>query len=72
MPQVVAPKRVALAEANTRLQAANQKLSAIRANVAELRLRVATLEENLTQVSTVQPASACAMYLNFTSFSGHN
>lgn len=48
--QVVAPKRAALAEANSRLQAANQKLSSIRARVAQLRAKVADLEETLMKV----------------------
>lgn len=46
-PQVVAPKRAALAEANNKLANANKKLSGIRAKVAELNARVALLEEGL-------------------------
>lgn len=50
-PQVVAPKRAALAEANKRLEGANKKLSGIRARVKELQDRVAALEENLMKAT---------------------
>ena len=46
-PQVVAPKRLALADANRRLEAANKKLGGIRARVKELQEKVETLEEGL-------------------------
>lgn len=50
-PQVVAPKRAALAEANKRLEGANKKLSGIRAKVKELQDRVAALEESLMRAT---------------------
>lgn len=45
--QVVAPKRLALGEANRKLADANRRLAGIRARVAELRARVAALEAQL-------------------------
>lgn len=50
-PQVVAPKRAALAEANKRLEGANKKLTGIRAKVKELKDRVASLEDSLMKAS---------------------
>ena len=50
-PQVVAPKRAALADANKRLEGANKKLSGIRARVKELQDRVAGLEESLMRAT---------------------
>ena len=50
-PQVVAPKRAALADANKRLEAANKKLQGIRAKVKELQDKVAALEEGLMKAT---------------------
>lgn len=50
-PQVVAPKRAALAEANRKLEGANKKLSGIRAKVKELQDRVALLEAGLMKAT---------------------
>lgn len=50
-PQVVAPKRAALADANKRLDGANKKLSGIRGKVKELQDRVADLEESLMRAT---------------------
>ena len=51
LPQVVAPKRAALADANKRLETANKKLLGIRANVKELQDRVAALEDSLMRAT---------------------
>lgn len=50
-PQVVAPKRAALAEANRKLEAATKKLSGIRAKVKELQDKVAALEESFVKAT---------------------
>lgn len=50
-PQVVAPKRAALAEANRKLEAANKKLAGIRAKVKELQDKVAALEESFVKAT---------------------
>ncbi|KAL6747291.1 flagellar outer dynein arm heavy chain beta [Haematococcus lacustris] len=49
--QVVAPKRLALAEANRKLDTANKKLAGIRARVKELQDRVTALEEGLMKAT---------------------
>ena len=48
--QVVAPKRIALGEANKKLEGATKKLVGIRARVKELQDKVAALEDNLMKV----------------------
>lgn len=48
--QVVAPKRIALGEANKKLEGATKKLVGIRARVKELQDKVAALEDNLMRV----------------------
>lgn len=48
--QVVAPKRIALAEANKKLDNANKKLTSIRTKVKDLNDRVAALEADLMKV----------------------
>lgn len=49
---MVAPKRVALAEANKKLGEASKKLSTICARVKDLQDRVASLEDSLMKVSS--------------------
>lgn len=66
--KVVAPKRAALAEANTRLQGANQKLSTIRTKVAELRAKVANLEENLMKASCDWPVHLQPMFVQWDTY----
>ncbi len=68
-PQVVAPKRAALAEANKRLEGANKKLSGIRAKVKELQDRVAGLEESLMR-ATEDKNNAMAQVLHRIAFAG--
>ena len=48
---MVAPKRLALAEANRKLEGANRKLAGIRAKVKELQDRVAALEVGLMKAT---------------------
>lgn len=61
--KVVAPKRVALAEANKKLTDANRKLESIRARVKELHDRVSSLEDSLIKVRVsliyVKPHNMC-------------
>lgn len=57
--QVVAPKRIALAEANRKLVEANRKLTGVRAKVAELRSKVAALEASLA-AATAEKVAAMA------------
>ncbi|KAK9866454.1 hypothetical protein WJX84_011662 [Apatococcus fuscideae] len=49
--QVVAPKRIALGEANKKLEGATKKLVGIRARVKELQDKVAALEDNLMKAT---------------------
>lgn len=51
VPQVVAPKRAMLAEANKKLDGANKKLSGIRAKVKELQDKVEALEQGLMKAT---------------------
>jgi len=55
--QVVAPKRVALAEANKKLSDANRRLAGIRSRVAELMSRVADLETRLAEATAEKVAA---------------
>ena len=68
-PQVVAPKRAALAEANTKLQGAEKKLSGIRAKVAELNAKVASLEANLMKATEDKNAAVAQVRCVAVAFS---
>ena len=55
--QVVAPKRAALSEANSRLAAATAKLADVRSRVAAIRARVAELEAGLVRATDEKNAA---------------